>query len=134
MTQVTPRFKAEKAPKRREPNAASKRPGMSPKYLHAIKRMPSCLSGRKPCDPHHLRCGPAAKERGVSLKATDRWAVPLTRDEHEMVHKLGGTVEFDWFRVRGINVLELATALWAAFPDEERMLRIIQAHRGSRHE
>lgn len=129
---VNPRFKPPRQPKRREPNAASKRPGMSPKYLAAIRRMPSCLSGHRPCDPHHLKCGQAGKERGVGLRATDRWAIPITRDEHNAIERLGSRMEFDWFINRDVNPLELATALWSAFPDEEKMLRVIQAHRTSR--
>lgn len=130
MTEVRTFFKAPRQPKRKEPNAASKRPGMSPEHLEAIRRMPSCLSGRKPCDPHHLKCGPAGLERGVGLRATDRWAIPITRDEHNAIERLGSRQEFAWFLARGINCLELATALWNARGDDEAMLRVLQAHRG----
>jgi hypothetical protein len=129
---VLPRFKIRRLPKVRVATSASKRAGMSPAYLAAIRRLPSCVSGQTPCEAHHLKC---AGGRGVSLKAEDKWAVPLTRDEHiNGVERVGSKREFDWFRVRGINCLDLAAALWAAFPDEAKMLRVLNAHRGSRHE
>jgi hypothetical protein len=104
---------------------------MSEAYLAAIRRLPSCVSGKRPCHAHHLRC---AGGRGVTLKAEDKWALPLTPDEHlgdkSSVHAVGSKLEFKWFTDRGINPLELAKALWVAFPDEERMLRVLHAHRG----
>jgi len=130
MTEVRTFFKPPKAPKRKEPNAASKRPGMSPEYLAAIRRMPSCISGLRPCDPHHLKCGAAGRERGIGLKATDRYAIPITRDEHNQIERLGSRQEFAHFMKHGINCLELATALWNARGDDEAMLRVIEAHRG----
>lgn len=123
---VTPNFKRPRSPKKREPKARDSRPGMSEPYLAAIRRLPSCISWRRPCEAHHLRC---AGGRGVSLKAEDRWALPLTRDEHRQVHTRGSKHEFEWFKERrGINCLDLAAALWSAFPDEKKMLLVLNAH------
>lgn len=123
---VTPNFKRPRTPKKHEPKARDRRSGMSDLYLAKIRRLPSCISWRRPCEAHHLRC---AGGRGVSLKAEDRWALPLTRDEHRQVHTRGSKMEFEWFKSRGVNCLDLAAALWRAFPDEEKMLRVLQAHR-----
>jgi hypothetical protein len=107
------------------------RDGMSEAYLAAIRRMPSCLSGREPCVPHHLRSGPAAKERGVGMKATDKWAIPLTPEEHtgpDGVHSVGSKQEIRWFVDRGVMPLTLASCLWEAFhseDNEEAMREII---------
>ena len=122
-------FKPRKNPnKKLEPKAASKRPGMDRAHLAMIRTLPSCISGRQPCDPHHLR---VKGERGVGLKATDKWAVPLTRDEHDEVHKVGSRKEEAWFAARGIsNCYELASALWAAGKSRDLMLRVLEAHRG----
>lgn len=100
--------------------ATGKRPGMSKEYLEAIKSLPSCVSGRSPCDPHHLRM---VAERGVGMRATDRWALPLTRAEHWGVHSIGSSLEVQWFKVRGIYCLALATVLWGAWEDGEESLR-----------
>ena len=117
--------------KKREP-AGSRRPGMSEDHLALIRQLPSCVSGRVgPCDPHHIRSGPAAAERGVGQKATDRWTVPLLRFEHDELHRLSSRLEMAWFRERGIaDVVELANALWLNTGDLERMLKVLQAHIG----
>jgi hypothetical protein len=129
MTEVVTRFKQPRAPKKRKPKAAHKRPGMSAAYLAAIRRLPSCITGRTPCEAHHLRC---AGGRGVGLKAEDKWALPLTFQEHvagvDCVHSVGAKLEFKWFQDRGVNCLDLAVALWTAFPDEAKMLRVLNAH------
>lgn len=125
-------FKAPRAPKKKEKSAAAKRPGMDPHHLANIRKLPSCISGRKPCEAHHLRC---AGGRGVSLKAEDRWAVPLTPDEHVPgVHRVGSKQEFKWFMDRGINPLELASALWANRSDLDAMERVVQAHRAAKED
>lgn len=99
---------------------------MSPAHLECIRQLPSCLSGKRPCDPHHLR---VSNERGVGLKATDRWAVPLTRDEHEECHRVGSRVEEAWFLNRGIDVYSLANALWQATGNLGLMRKVLEAHR-----
>jgi hypothetical protein len=88
-----------------------RRLGNDAAYLKKIRQLPSCLSGRVPCDPHHLRI---AEERGVGMRATDRWAVPLTRDEHIAVHECGGRMEQAWFLARGVDCRRLAEQLWQA--------------------
>jgi len=119
------------AKRNREP-AAARRPGMSEEHLVLIRQLPSCVSGRVgPCDPHHLKSGAAAAERGVQLKATDRWTVPLKRDEHDELERISSRREEAWFRERGIaDVSELANALWINTGDLERMRRVMQAHMG----
>jgi hypothetical protein len=93
-------------------SATGKRPGMSKAYLEAIRRLPSCVSGHSPVQPHHLRM---ALERGVGMKATDRWAVPLTPAEHYNVHRIGSQLEAKWFAMRGIYCYALAFSLWQAW-------------------
>jgi hypothetical protein len=100
---------------------------MNAAYLDAVRRLPSCVSGKRPCEAHHLKC---AGGRGVGMKAEDKWALPLTHDEHiNGVERVGSKNEFKWFQDRGINCLDLATALWTAFPDEVKMLNVLTAHR-----
>lgn len=121
MATVTPRFKAART--------VSERPGMSKAYLAAIRRLPSCVSGRSPCDAHHLRL---IEERGVGMKATDRWALPLTRAEHYGVHSVGSQLEVAWFSARNCNCYFLAAALWDAWNEEgyDEMCRRFEAITG----
>jgi hypothetical protein len=97
-------------------------PFMSKKHLANIRKLPSCLSGRTPCEPHHLRL---AEERGVGLKATDRWAIPLTHEEHMEVHMIGSKLEEQWFVDRGLLCYILARRLWDKKDDFEAMQRIV---------
>jgi hypothetical protein len=105
--------------------ARDKRPGMDPQHLKNVAKLSSVLSGRTPCDAHHLRI---KKERGIGLKATDQWAIPLTRDEHEACHKVGGRREQEWFEKRGVDCYAVARALWANKGDVARMQKIIDAN------
>lgn len=122
MVQVTTRFKK---PRAKKANKASQRYGMSKEHLALIRQLPSCISGMSPSDPHHLRSGEASKERGTSLKATDRWAIPLTRTEHENVHKVGSKMEAIYFINLGVNASVLAEDLWNATGDLEKMEKIV---------
>lgn len=121
-------FKSEKTPHKKEKRSADKRPGMDPEHLANIRKLPSCVSGKRPCEAHHLK-QTGTKERGVSLKSTDKWAVPLTHDEHiNGVERVGSKKEFEWFTARGVNPIELAKALWANRGDLEAMEKVIAAH------
>jgi hypothetical protein len=116
---------------RKKPSAQERREGNSKDHLELVRQLPSCVSGvAGPCDPHHLRSGPALAERGVGMRATDRWVVPLTRAEHDELHRISSRLEEAWFLERGIEVFELANALAVNTGDLERMLRVMQAHVG----
>ena len=109
---VTPRFK-----KPRENSKA---------HLALVRQLPSCLSfSRPPNDPHHLRI---KSERGMGMRASDRWAVPLTRREHSDCHLVGSKKELDWFAERGLDITALATELWNATGDLKQMIEIVRKH------
>lgn len=133
MADVIPRFRPtvrqRLEAKAKKKSAASKRPGMSEKHLVLIRQLPCCVSGRHaPSDPHHLKQG-LSHERGVGRKATDRWAVPLSRMMHDQLEALGSTRELEWFRSHGIeDPLEFANALWANTGDLQRMLQVQLVH------
>lgn len=107
------------------PKRIRERNGNCSYHLANIRRLPSCLSGQGPCEAHHLRFGP---ERGVGMKATDRWAIPLTAIEHRLVHTVGGKVEEAWFAERGVDCYLVANALWKAKGNLEAMKRIVEAN------
>lgn len=127
----TPLRPSTKPIRARNPNrSADRREGMSPRHLALIRQLSCCVTGRPgPNDPHHIKSGPAKAERGTSLKATDRWAVPLCREAHNAVEDVGSRNEEEWFRARGIeDVVALATDLWAATGNLELMRAVVWAH------
>jgi hypothetical protein len=115
-------------------SAQERREGNSKAHLELVRQLPSCVSGvAGPCDPHHLRSQAAGQERGVGMRATDRWVVPLLRAEHDELHRISSRLEEAWFRERGVaDVVELANALWVNTGDLERMQKVLQAHMGRR--
>lgn len=120
-------FKPSVNPNKPKEDKRAKREGNSERHLKLIRQLSCCVSGRTPVDPHHLKI---RSERGMGMRSTDQWAVPLHRDLHMDVEKFASTKELAWFRAHGIeNPYELAQALWKASPDLEAMKRIVEAHR-----
>jgi hypothetical protein len=60
------------------------------------------------------------------MKATDRWAIPLTHEEHMEVHKVGSKKEEEWFAERGVVCYILARKLWNRKDDVEEMRKVIE--------
>jgi len=124
--------KTKNAHKPQGKSARERRPGMSAAHCDAIRRLPCCITGRMPAGTiHHLKQGTG--ERGMGLRASDRWGVPLCPHEHEELERAGSRNELAWFAGKGIdNPIALAVALWAASPDVPRMTAIVVEHRGKR--
>lgn len=114
---------------KKKERAADKRPGMSEKHLECIRQMPCCVTLRVPAgECHHLK---GTGERGMGLRSTDRWAVPLSHDKHMELERIGSRNEVRWFQEHGIeDPHELAAALWANTGDLPRMIAVLMAHRG----
>lgn len=112
----------------RNSNWRNEREGQSAAHLSAIRKLPCAVGGAGPVEAHHLKA--LTKERGMAVRSTDRWAVPLSHDEHMSVERAGTRNEIAWFKARGIEDPHgLAAALFAASPDLERMKLIVDAHR-----
>lgn len=111
--------------------AREKRPGMSEKHLEAIRKLPCCATGKMPGgEAHHMK---NTGERGMGLRSTDKWAVPLAHDPHMELEGMGSRNELAWFQKHGIaDPHALADALWHASPDVARMTKIVIEHRGRR--
>jgi hypothetical protein len=128
--------------KRRFPSTAqatqrrAEREGNSAAYLAAIRQLPCCACGApSPSDAHHLKAGTG--ERGMAMKATDRYAVPLCRGPEGChtgvggVESVGSKNETAWFAVRGVKPLLLAARLWASWTarkDVSELRRIVASH------
>lgn len=121
------------AQKWRKDRARDKRPGMSPEHLALVRQLPcTCCYLDRHTECHHLKSGPAFKERGIGLKATDRWVLPLCGPygHHHELEQFGSRREFDWFWSNfGINPHALANALWHASGDLTRLNRVLLAHK-----
>lgn len=123
---VTQRVKAKRD---RDPRAD--REGNDAKHLAAIRKLPCCIPGCNivGCDPHHIK---SAGERGMQLRAPDKWALPLCRQHHDEVERIGSRNEVRWFRHRGVHCLDLCKALWGFRADAGAMTRIILANKGAK--
>jgi hypothetical protein len=76
-------------------------------HLRFVAKQPCLVCGRQPCDAHHLRL---AQSRGLGLKVSDEFAVPLCRAHHRELHRSGK--ETDWWAKAGLEPISLARKLW----------------------
>jgi DNA recombination protein Rad52 len=78
-------------------------------HLKRLSGLPCLACGRKPSHAHHLRF---AQGRGLGLKVSDEFTVPLCAIDHDALHRSGD--ERKWWEARGIDPLPVAEALWTA--------------------
>jgi DNA recombination protein Rad52 len=76
-------------------------------HLKFVASQPCLICGRQPSDPHHLRF---AQPRGIGLKVSDEFTVPLCRGHHRQLHQAGN--EVPWWKNLQIDALEIAKDLW----------------------
>ena len=119
----------------KQSDARDERPGMDEKHLANVRKLPCCIRGC-PCMPggeaHHIKRN-GANERGMGIRTTDRWAVPLCHTHHiDGVERAGAKNELKWFEGRGVDALDLAVALWGARGDLPKMTRIVIEQKTSR--
>jgi DNA recombination protein Rad52 len=76
-------------------------------HLKFVASQPCLVCGRQPSDPHHLRF---AQPRGLGLKVSDEFTVPLCRGHHRQLHQTSN--EEAWWEDLKINALETAKGLW----------------------
>ena len=79
----------------------------SKEHLRFVASRPCVICGRSPSNAHHVRF---AQSRGVGLKVSDEFTVPLCAIHHHELHQTGR--EQDWWRGRNIEPLAIAHALW----------------------
>jgi hypothetical protein len=101
------------------------------KYLGAIARMPSIVSGAEPVEVCHVRFGDASRGKphtGMGEKPHDKWVMPLTPQEHRMgVLSQHANNEREWwagFGVDPISACEHLYEMWQRVDlDESERLR-----------
>jgi hypothetical protein len=76
-------------------------------HLRYVASQPCLLCERQPSDPHHLRF---AQPRGLGMKVSDEFTVPLCREHHRQLHHSGN--ENAWWHDMGIEPLVIAKTLW----------------------
>ena len=104
---------------------------MDEAHLANIRKCPCCVCRKMPAgEAHHLQ---SSGERGMSLRTTDKWTVPLCTTHHtgaDGVHLVGSKREAEWFETRGIDAVWLASALWKTRGDLAAMVNIVLTHAG----
>jgi DNA recombination protein Rad52 len=80
-----------------------------PEHLKYVRTQPCLICSRTPSDAHHLRF---AQSRGIGLKVSDEFTVPLCRVHHDQLHQSGK--EIDWWSAmdREVDPLAIARGLW----------------------
>jgi hypothetical protein len=76
-------------------------------HLHFVASQPCLICGRSPSHAHHVRY---AQSRGLSLKVSDEFTVPLCAIHHHHIHTTGK--EREWWQERNIDPLVVARGLW----------------------
>jgi hypothetical protein len=68
-------------------SSQERREGNSQKHRAIVKHLPCVVCWKTPVDGHHLKMGLAGGERGVGMRATDKWLVPLCRLHHDELER-----------------------------------------------
>ena len=80
-------------------------------HLRFVARQPCVVCGRSPSHAHHVRF---AQARGLALKVSDEFTVPLCATHHGENHTTGD--ERRWWHERKIDPLTVAADLWSQSP------------------
>ena len=79
----------------------------SKEHLRFVARQPCLICGRAPSHAHHVRY---AQRRGLGLKVSDEFTVPLCAIHHSESHSTGD--ERRWWEQHNIDPLLIAEKLW----------------------
>jgi hypothetical protein len=79
------------------------------RHLRFVSTQPCSICGRQPSDPHHLRF---AQPRGLGIKVSDEFTVPLCRSHHRELHRTGE--EAGWWKQFSVDPMAIAYQLWTS--------------------
>jgi hypothetical protein len=79
----------------------------SKEHLRHVAQQPCLICGRSPSHAHHIRF---AQPRGLALKVSDEFTVPLCAIHHQQNHATGN--ERLWWQEHQIDPLAVALRLW----------------------
>lgn len=77
-------------------------------HLKRVAALPCLVCGRRPSQAHHVRY---AQPRGLGLKVSDEFTVPLCSADHDALHRAGN--ERGWWDEKRVDPLPFAEKLWA---------------------
>jgi len=77
-------------------------------HLAFVASKPCLICEELPCHAHHVTF---AQARGLSIKVSDEFTVPLCVSHHNEVHRSGS--EKSWWRKQGLDPLASAQMLWS---------------------
>jgi Rad52/22 family double-strand break repair protein len=95
----------------------------SKEHLRFVASQPCLICGRSPSHAHHLRY---AQSKGLNLKVSDEFTVPLCAIHHHNIHTTGR--EQEWWEERKIDPLAIASRLWQQ--SREQSSAACEANRG----
>ena len=79
----------------------------SKEHLRYVASQPCVICGRTPSHAHHIR---HAQPRGLALKVSDEFTIPLCATHHDEIHRT--TKERAWWEERHVDPLPVAAGLW----------------------
>jgi hypothetical protein len=79
----------------------------SKEHLRFVARQPCLICGRAPSQVHHIR---HARPKGLALKVSDEFTVPLCAIHHMEIHATGD--ERQWWLEHKTDPLPIAERLW----------------------
>jgi hypothetical protein len=79
----------------------------SKEHLRFVAQQPCLICGRSPSHAHHIRF---AQSRGLGLKVSDEFTVPLCAIHHQQNHATGN--ERLWWQEHKIDPLTVAERMW----------------------
>jgi hypothetical protein len=79
----------------------------SKEHLRFVGRQPCLICGRAPSHAHHIRF---AQSRGLGIKVSDEFTVPLCAIHHQQNHATGN--ERRWWEEHKLDPLSVAEQLW----------------------
>ena len=79
----------------------------SKEHLRSVAEQPCLICGRSPSHAHHIRY---AQPRGLGLKVSDEFTVPLCAIHHSENHTTGD--EKRWWQKHNLDPLPVARRLW----------------------
>src|SRR5262249_6300525 len=79
----------------------------SKEHLRYVASQLCAVCGRTPSHAHHVRY---AQPRGLGIKVSDEFTVPLCAIHHQQLHNT--TKEREWWEERKVDPLIIARALW----------------------
>jgi hypothetical protein len=97
----------------------------SKEHLRFVAQQPCLICGRSPSHAHHVRF---AQSKGLGLKVSDEFTVPLCAIHHSENHTTGN--ERLWWSERAIDPLPVAERLWRESDSGKEVMKALDPEGG----